>query len=137
MPSATLTITITTVQIDVESALMLWARVERDGHRTGYYRHQPFYKPELVGYRESSPIPTDEETEAGNRVGGIVNKMAIRDLTRADALRYYYGAYPGAADDSKNRRVHLFHVKHGIDKRNFYRLKDDGKRMVEGALVYA
>jgi hypothetical protein len=90
-----------------------------------------------VGYRESLPAPTLDEIDLGNKVGGIVNRMAAHELERADALRMFYGAYPGAGKDSKTRRAHLFHVKHGIGKRDYYRLKDEGKRIVEGALLYS
>jgi len=135
MPTITLTIT-NISRIDPEGALLNWARIERDELGTGWYRTQPFYKPELTGYRESLPAPTLDEIELGNRVGGIVNKMAMLEVERADALRFFYGAYPGARSHSKPERVQMFHTRHGIKKRDFYRLKDEGKRIVEGALNY-
>lgn len=122
--------------MDVESALATWASLERSGHSLGWYRSQPWYRPELVGYRASAPVRTAEDLMLGERVGSIVISMADRDPIHADSLRYFYGAFPGAETFNKRERARLFHRAHGIPERDFYRIRGEAKKLVEGALLY-
>ena len=119
------------------AALHLWASIERNGHPSvGYYHQQPWYL--QSGYREAAVRPSEADFQAASRVAGIVTLMAQRgDHARSSALTVYYGAFPGALDMTKNQRQRMWlHENDRYTLRDFYRLKTEAERLIEGAIVY-
>ena len=112
-------------------AVEIWARVESH-YDTGYYREQPWYKPALAGYRETTIPITDEEWDAAGKMGQIQAVLQERDVVSADAVRIFMGAFAGGRELSKNQRYNLFYRTHGMQKRDYYRKKDSGMRFIEG-----
>ena len=135
---AVITVTFKVQPSDVEVALRIWAAIERNGHpQVGWYSCQPWYKPEMVGYRDTMPDRTSDEMAAGEKAGAIISRLNAHDQIAADSLRCYYGAFPGAGDFSKGERARIFHQMHGIGERDYYRIRREAKRMVEGAFLLA
>jgi hypothetical protein len=105
------------VKLDCEFHLQLWASQARQIEDVGYYRKQPWYIP--AGYRDgfldtSRVTPSEDDYDLADRVGRVVQQIARRAPVRGRIVRLYYGAYPGAEVASKKDRIEAIKEETGI-----------------------
>ena len=121
------------MNLPLADALIVYARVcSSDTTGVEWYRRQPFYKPELAGYRESH-VTTSDEVEIAEQIARIVKRLEARSKEDALALRCKLGAYPGGRSQSPQARFDVFRRETGLSRRELYRMAARAEVYVAGA----
>jgi len=97
---------------DLETALQIWASIQRNELDHGYPREVPWCP--LSGYPETRPSPTESDYEAAEIVSkGIVKMEHKIMIAEIQTLIYVYGAYPEARHESKDERIKVLSDVYG------------------------